>query len=145
MCIRVQMGDSVGFVSVGGPERTILVGGQTWHFEMHHYFGPMPIKKRTGAGRDGTKAFWEAVTYWAQQGERLDEAGVCVYDTPQPKPLYHLGGRNYTEDPAMAARFGVTEPMHVEQWRRKKRSAQPPTVDAVDPHVESEGKLTTRV
>lgn len=111
MCVRFKMGSSVGIVCMGSPVRKIVVQSRVWHFEMHKYCGPMPVHKRTGAGVDGTKAFWEAVTWWAQQGERIDDAGVCVYERPIEKPLYHLGGRNYTEDPAFAARYGVTEPV----------------------------------
>ncbi len=86
-CVRVRFGDSVGIVSVGGPTRKIYAGSRMWHFEMHPYFGPMPIHKRTGNGIDGTKAFWEAVTYWAQQGECIDDAGICLYDRTGLPPI----------------------------------------------------------
>lgn len=78
-CVKVTMGDTVAIVSMGGPIRKIYAGGRMWHFEMHHFCGPMPVHKKTGNGIDGTKAFWEAVTYWVQQGQRVDAAGVCLY------------------------------------------------------------------
>jgi len=80
MCERVQIGKTVAIVCVGGPDKKIRVCGQVWHFEMHRYCGPMPLNKRTGAVREGSRAFWKAVTHWAQQGERVDADGICVYD-----------------------------------------------------------------
>lgn len=112
-------------ICVGGPVRTIVAGSRLWHFEMHPYCGPMPIHKRTGNGIDGTRAFWDAVSLWAQQGERVDATGVCLWETPAPTPLYHLGGRHYTEDPKMAARFGVTTPVATLRGRRRKRADGP--------------------
>ncbi len=125
--MRVRFNDgSVALVCIGGPTRTILAAGRVWYFEMHHVFGPMPINRRTGRERAGTQAFWDAVTLWAQQGERVDPDGICQYEQPAPKLLYHLGGRNYTEDPQLAARFGVTEPaatVALGRTRRKKETA----------------------
>lgn len=97
---------------MSGPLRSIQVGGRRWWFEMHRYCGPMPVNQRTGRGIDGTKAFWHAVTLWAQQGERIDADGLCEWDPPPPPPpLYRLARSHYTEGPKMAARFGVTEPI----------------------------------
>ena len=80
-CLKFKFGDSVGIVSVGGPVRKIFDGYRVWHFEMHHYCGPMPVHKKTGDGITGTPKFWEAVSKWAQQGYLVDEAGVCHYDS----------------------------------------------------------------
>ncbi len=97
-------------VCCGGPVKKIVAGSRLWHFEMHPFCGPMPIHKKTGNGVEGTKEFWQAVTWWAEQGERVDPSGACLYQRPAPVPLYRLSRGNYTEDPKMAARFGVTEP-----------------------------------
>lgn len=78
--MRVRIGDTVAYVCLGGPIRRIVAGGRLWHFEMLHYLGPMPVHKKTGAGIEGTDAFWQAVTWWAQQGERVDPSGACLYD-----------------------------------------------------------------
>lgn len=110
-CIHGSVGGNRFILSVAGPVLKIMVGARLWHFENHRIFGPMPVHKRTGNGLDGTAAFWEAVTFWAQQGERVDDAGVCRWDRPDSPPLYHLGGRNYTEDAKFAARYGVTQPV----------------------------------
>lgn len=109
-CIRVQVGEAAAIVSLGGPERKIRIGARVWYFEMHGYLGPNPINKRTGNGVDGTKAFWEAVTLWAQQGERVDDAGFCVYQRPPKVPMYRLSRGNCTTDAALAERCGVVEP-----------------------------------
>ena len=73
-------------LSVGGPNRTIQVNGKRYLFEMHGYCGPMAINK------DGSEcltnrpdAFWEAVSFWAQQGEKVGEDGLCVWEYPERK------------------------------------------------------------
>lgn len=120
MCMCVEMSCVRAIVCVGDPERKIRVGSRVWYFEMHRILGPAPINKRTGTGLDGTRAFWNAVTLWAQQGERIGDDGFCVYECPPRVPVYRLSRGNYTTDAKLAARFGVTEPASF--------------VDAVDPH-----------
>lgn len=70
---------------LGGPLYRIYVDGKWILFEMHRYCGPMPLNQRThGERRLGPRhRFWEAVTLWAQQGQRtgLESKGVksCVW------------------------------------------------------------------
>lgn len=131
MCIKVQMGDTVALINVGGPTKKIYAGGRLWYFEMHHFCGPMPIHKKTGNGIEGTKAFWEAVTLWAQQGERVN-SDVCLVDRVPPKPIYRLARGHYTEDPQMAARFGVTEPYRPPRKKRRASASSERRGKAID-------------
>ena len=79
-CKALTFGDgNRAILCVGGPTLKIVAGSRLWHFEMHNHYGPMPVDKRTGNGIEGTKAFWEAVTLWARQGERVDETGACIW------------------------------------------------------------------
>lgn len=86
-------------ISWAGPERFITdAKGKHWKFEMHSYCGPIVL----GIGGDpidtqpGPKSpFWHAVTRWAQDGQRLDEKGECVWDE-EPQPiLEHIIGKHY--------------------------------------------------
>ena len=82
--MKANVGGTVAIVCLGGPVRKIYVRGRMWHFEMHSFLGPMPVHKKTGTGIDGSKAFWEEVSKWAQQGQRVDDTGVCLYDSRRP-------------------------------------------------------------
>lgn len=72
-------------ICTGGPKRRIKVGKRSYLFEMHSHCGPLPCD-HLGNERvvpDGSK-FWTAVSQWAQQGEKADESGNCVYDPSTP-------------------------------------------------------------
>lgn len=83
-------------LDVGGPSLKISVRGEIIAFEMHPYCGPILIGKNGDPlyNQRPDHFFWTAVSYWAQQGQRMDN-GVCVWDYP-PEPITrHLGGRHY--------------------------------------------------
>lgn len=75
----------VGCLLLGGPEYKIQIGATTYRFEMHCYCGPMPIN-HDGSERhlEPTHGFWEIVTFWIKQGERV-ENGRAVWEYPKPE------------------------------------------------------------
>jgi hypothetical protein len=83
-------------ISLGGPMRGIIVGGKLYQFEMHHYCGPVLLHRRTGEPlKHQPMPFLEAASLWAQQGQKIDETGLCVWFR-EPKPITkHLWGRNF--------------------------------------------------
>lgn len=84
-------------VTLAGPERKIVVRGKTYRFEMHPYCGPALLREdgepRANQFAPAHKRFWDAVSLWAQQGERVDSAGLCVYDEPEPVEWEWRGNR----------------------------------------------------
>jgi hypothetical protein len=72
----------------GGPDRVIVdETGKRWNFEMHPYCGPMPTdKKGNPLKKDPPEesSFWRVVTWWAQQGQKIED-GLCVWTKP-PEP-----------------------------------------------------------
>ena len=89
-------------ISYGGPDRILYLNGKKFLFEDHQYCGPIVL------GKDGdplknqppeSSPFWEAVSYWYQQGKRIKElAGHtpwCVWEKPTMQKMRHLGGNNY--------------------------------------------------
>ena len=87
---------NIACVLKGGPDRTISVDGKLYRFEMNPYSGPGFLNKRGEVtDRHIPQKVWEAVSLWAQQGERLDETGLCVWDRPPKEILKPMGGRNY--------------------------------------------------
>lgn len=75
----VRRGRRVGTMSVGGPILKItLDSGRVVHFEIHNYFGPMPLNQRTGCELSRCPAgFWDAILRW-QEGGRLVDGDVCL-------------------------------------------------------------------
>lgn len=69
-----------------GPDSTytIHVRGKVFCFDWDSYCGPMPIGKR-GQSIDVPQYFWSAVTWWAQQGKKVDAAGGCIWQEPTPE------------------------------------------------------------
>lgn len=71
-------------ISMGGPTKKIFdtKSSKYWYFEMHNYCGPMLTDKH-GNGILGRRQkydrFWEIVTLWAQQGEKMKD-NVCIWD-----------------------------------------------------------------
>lgn len=84
-------------LTVGNPAKRISVGGKIFLFEMHSYCGPMPITKDGSGRKHVPDSFWRAVTFWAQQGQRVGEDGLCVWDrvTKRQPITKHMGGRHY--------------------------------------------------
>ncbi len=71
------------FIDCGGPTHQIRVGKKTWTFEMHQALGPMLCDaKGNGLKREPIHVL-QAITHWAQQGERKDANGYCAYETPK--------------------------------------------------------------
>ena len=62
-------------INFGGRTRCIEVGGNKIQFKMHWFLGPEPIED---LGED--HPFWTAITLWAQQGQRVDTLGLCIYE-----------------------------------------------------------------
>ena len=96
-CRVVPMPDgSNAFVMLGGPDRRIVVNGETILFEVHPYCGPMHLK-RDGSVRDlGPRhQVWRIVSLWYRQGKVIGDDGLCQWTEPKPPVLKHLGGRNY--------------------------------------------------
>ena len=79
----------------GGPMRKISVRGVVYEFEMHPYCGPHILNRRGEPLARQPKEFLKAASLWAQQGQRIDENGLCVWDHPPEPILKHLGGRHY--------------------------------------------------
>lgn len=76
--------------------RKISVAGKIYEFEMHPYCGPFLLNKK-GNPIDIRKvpiAFLEAVSLWAQQGERIED-DLCRWDKEPEEILEHLGGKHY--------------------------------------------------
>jgi hypothetical protein len=69
-------------LSVGGSIQTIQVGGKRYRFEMHPVCGPIALSKRDKELKEQPLAFLEAASFWAQQGRRVDEDGLCVWEWP---------------------------------------------------------------
>jgi hypothetical protein len=86
-------------ISMGGPDRFITdSNGKEWKFEMHPHFGPNVLTKNgdVAARQPGEKSpFWNAITAWTQQGERVDENARCIWTEPEKPRLVHLGGKHY--------------------------------------------------
>ncbi len=79
----------IACVLVGGPDREISVGGKRYRFEMHPYFGPGLVNKNgdVAANQQAPRAFWEAVSLWAQQGQPIDPTtGLCIW-FHEPAPI----------------------------------------------------------
>ena len=98
-------------IAVGGPTYSITdAKGKVWCFEMHRRFGPSAVHKRTKDPLDKQPAegspFWHAVQLWIDQGEVVKD-GMAQWIEPEPKPLWHISGRNYTESPKIAAETGA--------------------------------------
>lgn len=87
----------IAHISVGGPTRQISVNGEIIHFEMHPYCGPALLNAKGDPADDQQPdhPFWTAVSHWAQQGERIDPEGLCIWDWP-PEPITtKINSRNY--------------------------------------------------
>jgi hypothetical protein len=67
-----------GVVCLSGPYLTIDVDGREVLFEMHSYFGPMPLNKRTEEPLERIpRGFWEAFDRWVSGGKLVD-GNQCI-------------------------------------------------------------------
>ena len=86
-------------ISMGGPNHAIFdEAGKRYKFEMHRMFGPILLRSdgEVAARQPGEKSpFWQVVTWWAQQGQKVDANGLCQWEKPPEPKLQHLGGRHY--------------------------------------------------
>lgn len=86
-------------ICVGRPDRVILdETGKQWHFEMHPYCGPIPTNKKGDPLKNEPpekSSFWRVVSWWAQQGQKINEHGYCIWKKPAEPKLIHLGGKHY--------------------------------------------------
>lgn len=90
----VKFGSGVAHISIAGPEREIQVRGKRWRFEMHPYFGPAILKRNGDPAAAQPIYVMEAISLWAQQGERMD-GDLCQWDHPPKEILKHLRGKQY--------------------------------------------------
>jgi len=83
----------------------LLLGGPTYTidgmpFEWHPRLGPALLGKKGQvlASQPGPRhRFWKAIDWWREQGCRVTDAGVCIYEEP-PAPVYvQIVGRHYAE------------------------------------------------
>ena len=65
---------NIGHVSLAGEILEIEVGKRIRAFEMHRYFGPTVVNRRTGDPiiNDPGKAFWDAFERWQISGKLVD-------------------------------------------------------------------------
>lgn len=70
--------------NVGGPIHQIRAGKnrRTWCFEMHRALGPMLCRPNGDGLKREPLYVMQAITWWAQQGRRVDASGYCVYESP---------------------------------------------------------------
>jgi len=81
-------GVRVGHVTLAGPELTIEAGGKLFTFEWHSYCGPIPLNKRGDPKELGERSpFWQAITFWIEQGKRLDENRRAIWEEPPKEDL----------------------------------------------------------
>ena len=104
-----------GIICIGGPTLRLAVKGKLFHFEMNPFLGPWVMTPKTGMVADpqppDNSPFWEAVSFWAQQGRQMDADGVCLWSPPQVPKLVHLGGKHYAEEgSALAKRYSSNAP-----------------------------------
>lgn len=78
----VNFGSVRAILTSGNPVRQIRCGkdDKTFCFEMHSALGPMLVDaKGNGLKRERTYVM-EAITKWAQQGQRMDANNYCIYE-----------------------------------------------------------------
>lgn len=88
-------------ITLGGPDRSIVVKGRTYRFEDHPSCGPALVGARGQIldNQPGERCpFWHAYGLWSKQGKRLDDAGLCVWEEPPEQKWLHMGGNHYLAD-----------------------------------------------
>lgn len=97
----MQDGKVVGHVSFGGDLLLMPIGTKTVLFELHHYFGPHPVSKKTFDPLERIpKGFWDAWERW-DVGGRLVDGDLCILRhwckvcDGSGDETKHIGGRNY--------------------------------------------------
>lgn len=71
-------------ICFGGPTLEIDVGGRIMAFEMHRYFGPIPLNKKTQDPLERIpSAFWKAYEQWKAGGKLVDGARCVIPQAPE--------------------------------------------------------------
>ena len=86
-------------ILTGGSIQRIVAFGTPYLFEWHPYCGPVDLNEDYSEKKEQPSAespFWEAVTYWDQQGRRMN-GEWCIWDIAPPprEKLKHLGGKHW--------------------------------------------------
>lgn len=68
----------IGHVSLAGPILKMPVGNKVIPFEMHRYFGPMPLRKDGEARVRTPQRFWDACEAWIRCGKTMIGDVCCV-------------------------------------------------------------------
>lgn len=68
-------------VSMGGPTRVIQINGRRYTFEMHPFCGPIRLDNLGEEHPEQPDEFLEGASYWAQQGQRMED-DLCRWDWP---------------------------------------------------------------
>lgn len=92
---------------VGGPDRFIIDRrGKRWRFEDHPQMGPMLLTPKKGLECDKQpperSPYWEAVQCWYDQGKRIGDDDLCIWEPKKEPKLRHIGGRHYEVLPESA-------------------------------------------
>ena len=89
-------------ISYGGHDRVIYIKGKKFLFEDHPHCGPIVLDKNGDPLKNQppeSSPFWEAVSYWYQQGKKTKEvessAPWCIWEKPSMQKMRHVGGNNY--------------------------------------------------
>ena len=85
-------------ISFAGPTRHIVVDGVHFTFEMHDYCGPTLLDQRGDPAKSQRprSPFWEAVSLWSQQGERVGDDNLCIWDPPDREAALNQPSRKGT-------------------------------------------------
>ena len=69
-----------GIASIGGPDLLMPVGDKLMKFEMHNYFGPMPLNRKGEEMRRVPLAFYKSLDRWVAGGKLVDGITCVVPD-----------------------------------------------------------------
>lgn len=83
----------VGHLAIGGPTLFLFVGVERFAFEMHNYFGPMPLTPKTlePTCKLPPQRFWDAYERW-ELGGKLVAGSICDV----PEWCQHCEGKGHT-------------------------------------------------
>lgn len=89
-------------ISYAGPEIMIIDRARRkWRFEDHHFCGPIVLNKDGDPAENQppqSSPFWEAVTWWYQQGKRTKQIAGSAYaewTRPTMEKMVHVGGNHF--------------------------------------------------
>ena len=73
-----ENGRRVGHMSLSGPTLRMPVGNRLVPFELHRYFGPVPLRKDGCLTQRVARGFWDAFEAWKASGKLVTDDDVCV-------------------------------------------------------------------